>query len=137
MIYDAVLNAVIDMAEAASGEKIVIGDNPPLGKIAMTGFGSPSSIFLDIGSNERMTVSCNAKGYDQHDVVSWLNNIHENLTRRKSFPQGLPDSNGSLLWQIYSIETVASPRLIGKEANPRAAWLYASTLLVKFNVKGI
>ena len=137
MIYDAVLNAVIDMAEEASGQKIVIGDNPPTGKIAMTGFGSPSSIFLDIGSNERMTVSCNAKAYSQQEASGWLNAIHDDLTRRKSFPQGLPDSNGSLLWQIYSIETIASPRLIGKEANPRAAWIYGSTLLVKFNTKGI
>ena len=137
MIYDAILNAVIDMAEEASGQKIVIGDNPPMGKIAMTGFGSPSSIFLDIGSNERMTISCNAKAYSQQEVSDWLNAIHDDLTRRKSFPQGLPDSEGSLLWQIYSIETIASPRLIGKEANPRAAWIYGSTLLVKFNVKGI
>lgn len=137
MIYDAVLNAVIDMAEEASGQKIVIGDNPPMGKIAMTGFGSPTSIFLDIGSNERMTVSVNGKSYSQQEVSDWLNAIHDDLTRRKSFPQGLPDSDGSLLWQIYSIETIASPRLIGKEANPRAAWIYGSTLLVKFNTKGI
>ena len=76
MIYDAVLNAVIDMAEEASGQKIVIGDNPPMGKIAMTGFGSPSSIFLDIGSNERMTVSCNAKAYSQQEVSDWLKTIN-------------------------------------------------------------
>ena len=138
MIYDAVLNAVIDMAEAASGQKIVIGDNPPLGKISMNGFASPSSIFLDIGSNERMTVSCNAKGYNQQEVAGMMNAIHDELTRRKDYPQGFADLVGSgPIWQIYSIETVASPRLIGKEANPRAAWLYGSTLLVKFNVKGI
>ena len=130
MIYEEVLNAVIGMAETATGENIVIGSNPPLGKIAMTGFSAPSSIFLDIGSNERMPVSVNGKSSSQEEVSGWLNTIHETLTRRKDFPTGES-------WQIYAIETIASPRLIGKEANPRASWIYGSTLLVKFNTKGI
>jgi hypothetical protein len=50
------------------------------------------------------------------------------LTRRKDFPH-------SDTWQIYAIETTASPRLIGREQNSQ--WLYGSSLLIKFNVKGI
>ena len=128
--YSEVLDAVIDMAESACGQKIVRGENPPMGKISMNGFAAPSSIMLDIGSNERMTVSLNAKSGDQQEVVGWLDMIHATLTRRKDYPTG----DG---WQIYSIETTASPRLLGKEQNPRVGWIYGSTLLVKFNVKGI
>ena len=127
-MYNAVLQAVIDMAETASGEKIVIGSLPPDNGIAMTGQASSSPIFFDIGSNERMIVICNGKNTEQETVINWLDAIHHDLTRRKRFPQ-------SDTWQIYAIETVSSPRLIGKEANSQ--WLYGSTLAVKFNVKGI
>ena len=127
-MYDEVLQAVIDMAEEAAGVPIVTGSLPPDNGIAMTGQAAPSPIFLDIGSNERMTIVCNGKNTDQQTVIAWLDSIHQYLTRRKGFPQG---EN----WQIYAIETVSSPRLIGREANSQ--WLYGSTLAVKFNVKGI
>ena len=127
-MYDEVLQAVIDMAEEAAGVPIVTGSLPPDNGIAMTGQAAPSPIFLDIGSNERMTIVCNGKNTDQQTVIAWLDSIHQYLTRRKRFPQG---EN----WQIYAIETVSSPRLIGREANSQ--WLYGSTLAVKFNVKGI
>lgn len=118
------------MASAAAGVPIVTGSMPPLDGIAMTGQAGPDSIFLDIGSNERMSVVCNGKGGDQRAVIQQLDAIHKSLTRRKDFPTG----DG---WQIYAIETVASPRLIGRESNPRAEWIYGSSLLVKFNVGGI
>ena len=130
MFYDEILQAVIDMAESATGAKIVTGSLPPANGIAMTGQAAPATIMFDIGSNERMSVVCNAKNRDQYTVVHQLDLIHKALTRRKDFPSG--DD-----WQIYAIETVASPRLIGREQNPGAAWLYGSSLLVKFNVKGI
>ena len=129
-MYDEILQAVIDMAENAAGVSIVTGSMPPDNGIAMTGQAAPQSIFLDIGSNERMTVVCNGKNGNQQTVIQQLDAIHKSLTRRKDFPTG----NG---WQIYAIETVASPRLIGKEANPQAQWLYGSSLLIKINTKGI
>lgn len=129
-IYDEVLNAIIDMAEAAAGVAIVIGANPPENSLAMTGQAAPNTIFLDIGSNERMSVVCNAKNGDQQTASRQLGAIHAALTRRKDFPSGA-------LWRVYSIETVASPRLIGREGNDRFQWLYGSSLLVKFNTKGI
>lgn len=129
-MYDDILQAVIDMAEAAAGIPIVTGSNPPKNGIAMTGESSPTSIFLDIGSNERMSVVCNGKNGNQQTVIQQLDAIHKSLTRRKDFPTG----DG---WQIYAIETVASPRLIGREQNPQAQWLYGSSLLIKINVKGI
>lgn len=127
-MYDEVIQAVIDMAEAAAGAPVVLGSLPPDNGIAMTGQAGQNPTFLDIGSNETMNVICNGKNVDQHTVVATLNAIHASLTRRKDFPH-------SNTWQIYAIETTASPRLIGREQNSQ--WLYGSSLLVKFNVKGI
>ena len=129
-MYDEILQAVIDMAEQAAGVPIVLGSNPPQNGIAMTGNASTQSVFLDIGSDERMTVLCNGKNGDQKTIVRQLDAIHDALTRRKDFPSG----NG---WQIYAIETVASPRFLGRESNNRFQWLYGSSLLVKINTKGI
>lgn len=129
-MYDEILQAVIDMAEQAAGVHIFLGSNPPRDGIAMTGNASSASIYLDIGSDERMTVLCNGKNGDQKTVIRQLDAIHAALTRRKDFPSG----NG---WQIYAIETVASPRYLGRESNNRFQWLYGSSLLVKINTKGI
>lgn len=129
-MYDEILQAVIDMAEEAVGVPIVTGSNPPQNGLAMIGTSASTSIFLDIGSDERMSVLCNGKNGNQQTIIQQLDTIHSNLTRRKDFPSG----DG---WQIYSIETVASPRLIGRESNDRFQWLYGSSLLVKINTKGI
>lgn len=116
------------MAEDAADASIITGSMPPDNGIAMTGQAGSDAIFLDIGSNERMTVVCNGKNTDQSAVIRQLDAIHKSLTRRKDFPTG----EG---WQIYAIETVSSPRLIGREQNSQ--WLYGSSLLVKINVGGI
>lgn len=129
-MYDEILQAVRQMAEAAAGVPIVNGSMPPDDGIAMTGQASQDVTFLDIGSNERMTVVCNGKNASQEAVIRQLDAIHRALTRRKDFPQ----SDG---WQIYAIETISSPRLIGREQNPGAQWLYGSSLRININVKGI
>ena len=126
-MYNDVLQAVIDMAEAAAGSKVVLGSLPPDNGLAMTGNAASYPIFLDIGSNEEMNVVCNGKNTEQAAVIRQLEAIHASLTRRKDFPS-------TDTWQIYAIETTASPRLIGREQNSQ--WLYGSSLLVKFNVKG-
>lgn len=127
-MYDEILQAVIDMAEDIVKAPIFTGSMPPFNGLAMTGQSAPESIFLDIGSNERMSIVLNGKNSDQSAVIRQLDLIHHWLTKRKDYPRG----DG---WQIYSIETVASPRLIGREANSQ--WLYGSSLLVKINTKGI
>lgn len=127
-MYNEVLQAVIDMAESAAGAPVVLGSLPPDNGLAMTGNAGSYPIFLDIGSNESMNVVCNGKNVDQLAVITQIEAIHAALTRRKDFPN-------TSTWQIYAIETTASPRLIGREQNSQ--WLYGSSLLVKFNVKGI
>ena len=127
-MYNEVLQAVIDMARDAAGVSIVTGSMPPDNGIAMTGSAGSFPVFLDMGSNESMNIVCNGKNNNQLAVIQQLDAIHAALTRRKDFP-----SNQA--WQIYAIETTASPRLIGREQNSQ--WLYGSSLAVKFNVKGI
>lgn len=127
-MYDEILQAVISMAESACGLPIITGSMPPDNGIAMTGQSVSNPIYLDIGSNEQLDVVCNGKNTDQQEIIRLLDLIHHDLTRRKNFPIG----NG---WQIYAIETVASPRIIGREANSQ--WLYGSSLLVKIHMKGI
>ena len=127
-MYDEVLQAVIDMAVLATGVPVVVGSMPPDNGIAMSGSSSSYPIMLDIGSNETMNVVCNGKNVSQQAIINQLDLIHRFLTRRKDFPTG----NG---WQIYAIETVSSPRLLGREQNSQ--WLYGSSMAVKFNVKGI
>ena len=126
--FDEILQAVIGMASAAAGVPVVTGSMPPDDGIAMTGSSAPASIFLDVGSDERMTVVCNGKHREQETVIRRLNAIHSALTRRRDFPSG---SN----WQIYAIESISSPRLLGREQN--SMWLYASSLLIRINTKGI
>lgn len=127
-MYDEILQAVRRMASAAAGVPVVTGSLPPDNSVAMTGSSSSNPIFLDIGSNERMNVVCNGKNISQEAVIRQLDAIHRALTRRKDFPTG----DG---WQIYAIETISSPRLLGREQNSQ--WLYGSSLVVKFNVKGV
>ena len=129
-MYDDVLQAVIDMAAAAAGVPVFLGSMPPDNGLAMTGQASTDSTMLDIGANWRMNVVLNGKNSDQQTVVGQLDTIHAALTRRKDFPHG----DG---WQIYAIETVASPRLISRGENPAAQWVYGSSLLVKINIGGI
>lgn len=116
------------MAEAASGAKILTGSMPPDNGIAMTGQASTEDVYLDLGSDERMTVVCNGKNTDQQTVINQLDAIHYALTRRFDFPSG----DG---WKIYAIRTMASPRLLGRERNSQ--WLYGSSLEIKINTKGL
>lgn len=128
-MYDEILRTVIDMAMLTNPyTQIVIGSMPPLNGIAMTGEGGPDSVHLDIGAEQTMNIVCNGKNVDQRAVIRALDKIHRFLTFRKDYPRG--DD-----WQIYSITTIASPRLLGVEQNSQ--WLYGSSLLVKFYQKGL
>lgn len=126
-MYDEILQAVIALAET-TGVTVLTGSMPPDNGVAMTGSSSTAAVYRDIGTDERMNVICNGKNVSQEAVIRQLDAIHRTLTRRKDYPAGAG-------WQIYAIETVASPRLIGREANSQ--WLYGSSLLVKINMKGI
>lgn len=128
-MYAEILRAVIDMAMLTNPyTQIVIGSMPPFNGIAMTGEGGPDRVHLDIGAEQTMNIVCNGKNVDQRAVIRALDKVHRFLTFRKDYPRG--DD-----WQIYSITTIASPRLLGVEQNSQ--WLYGSSLLVKFYQKGL
>lgn len=128
-MYDAVLNAVINMAEMAEPyAQIVIGSMPPDNGIAMIGDGGVVTTYRNMDADYELTIICNGKHHDQLTLASTLSKIHRLLTFRKDFPTG--DD-----WQIYSIQSISAPRLIGREKNNQ--WLYGSSLRVKFYMKGL
>ena len=127
-MYDEILQAIIAMASEAAGVKVLTGSMPPDNGVAMIGNAAPTEQFKDVGSVQRFSIVCNGKHTEQQTVINRLEAIHAALTRRRDYP-------GGSLWQILSIESVASPRLLGREQN--SMWLYASSMLVKFFVKGI
>lgn len=128
MLYDDIVQAIISMAESAAGVQIVTGSMPPDDGIAMTGNGYSTDVYLDIGTDERITLVCNGKSTSQESIIRKLDAIHNSLTRRKDYP--VTDK-----WQIYDIRTISSPHLIGREANSQ--WLYGSSLVARVNVGGI
>ena len=127
-MYDEILQAVISMAESAAGIAIMTGSMPPDEGIAMTGNGYNADVYLDIGTDERITIVCNGKSASQESIIRLLDVIYNSLTRRKDYP-----ATGR--WQIYDIRTISSPHLIGRE--PNRQWLYGSSLSVRANVGGI
>ena len=128
-MYDEITQAIINMAMLTKPyAQIVLGSMPPDNGIALTAYGGPDSLMLDIGAEQRLNIVLNGKNSDQLTVVQALNAIHRELTFRKDFPSGLG-------WQIYSIQTVASPRLLGREQNNQ--WLYGSSLVAYFYQEGL
>ena len=127
-MYDEILQAIISMAESAAGVQILTGSMPPDDGIAMTGNGYTQDVYLDIGTDERITIVCNGKSARQETIIRLLDLIHDSLTRRKDYPTGTK-------WQIYDIRTISSPHLIGREPNKQ--WLYGSSLAARVNIGGI
>ena len=125
-----VLQAVIAMAQAATNIRIFTGSNPSAESIAMTGSGAPTATYRDMDAVRTLSVVCNGKSANQKLIIDALDDIHAALTLRKDFPSG----NG---WQVFSIQTIASPRLIGREENNSNQWIYGSSLLVKLYTKGM
>lgn len=123
-MYDEILQALIDFACPTAD----VGSMPPDNGIAMQAYGGIDKIHNDVGGTGRITLVVNGKNTNQHTVIDQLNAIHQLLTKRKDFPSG----SG---WQIYSIHTASSPRLIGREANSQ--WLYGSALTVNFYERGL
>lgn len=126
-MYDEMLMALLNLA-AGTGVSIFVGSMPPDNGVAMTAQGGVNEIALDNGGRGVLTVTLNGKNANQQTVISTLNSIHARLTRRQDFPSGAD-------WQIYSVKTISSPRLIGREANSQ--WLYGSSLTVNFSERGI
>ena len=124
MIFDDVLNAVIDMAEVTQPyANIIIGSLPPDNGICITGSSSPDETYLCKDMLMSMDVVLNGKHTNQQTLSNALGAIHVALTKTMEYPQ-------TSEYQITNISTVAAPRLLDREQNSQ--WLYGSSLRVDF-----
>lgn len=129
-MYDEVIQAILQMVKLYTTYTVVLGSNPTKESIAITGFGAPTTIYKDKDANVEMVLTVNGKSAKQEQLLKDLTEIHRKLFLRNDYPQG--DN-----WHIYSIETVASPRLIAVEEADRSKWIYGSSIKVKFYQLGM
>lgn len=125
-----VKDALLDMVQSFTRFKVVLGSNPTKESIALGGYGAPRHTFKDKDTDYVLNITINGKSASQELLEQELDAIHRKLTLRADYPQG---NN----WHIYSIETIATPRLIAVEDNDRAKWIYGSSVAVKFYHKGL
>lgn len=103
---------------------VVIGSVPPLEGYAVGMVsGAPIETFRTLSTNESFPVLFNGKSADQNSVAADMEKVHRLLTTSKILP-----FTGE--WQVYAIETTASPSLIGREENRN--WVYGSSFRVKY-----
>lgn len=129
-MYKDILDAVKAMVKQNTSYPVVVGSNPTKESIAITGFATPSTTYFDRDTEQNYDFTINGKSGDQEQLLADLSAIHRALTLRKSFPH-------SDKWQITSIDTTASPRLIGVEEAERTRFIYGSSVSVKFYALGM
>lgn len=124
-VYDDVLNAVIQLAEQTRPyTRIVVGSMPAENGIAITwANGAPETTFLSKNSIIELSAVLNGKHSDQQVVSGALGEIHQVLTRSKTYPS-------TAEYQILDIKTIGAPCYLGRESNSQ--WLYGSSLGIKF-----
>ena len=83
---------------------------------------SPETVFMDKNQYIPIDLTINGKHDDLDLLTDTMNQIHEELTMRRSYPSG----NG---WQIVDITTLTEPQIIAREDSNQ--WMMASALLVK------
>lgn len=124
-IIDEIIDAVIDMAEAA-----LPADHLPIGRGPLTELSGvaiepePSAapiVHMDRRNVAQISVILNGKHADRLHVSGQLMAIHQALTTSESYP--CTDR-----WQIADVRTQALPALIGVEADHQ--WLYGSALTI-------
>lgn len=123
-----IIIAMQQMIQNIVGKPVVIGSVPPLEGYAVGMVsGAPLETFRTLTTNESFPVLFNGKSADQGAVATDMEKVHQLLTTSKILP--FTDE-----WQIYAIETTASPSLIGREENRN--WVYGSSFRVKYYMKG-
>lgn len=80
------------------------------------------SVYLDKNAYTWVTLALNGKHSNLQTLSDTLNNIMDNLTRRKEYTSG----EG---WQIVDITNGIMPRVIGREENND--WLMACDIVIK------
>lgn len=129
-MYKSILDAIVNMVKQNTDFQVVVGGNPPKESIAVTGFASNNTTNLDKDTLQSYDITINGKSGEQEQLFADLSEIHRKLTLRKDFPHGNT-------WQIYSIDTASSPRLLGLEQAERTRYIYGSSITVKFYALGM
>lgn len=130
VMYKEILDAIVNMIKANTDLSVVVGGNPTKESIAVSGFATPDVVYMDRDTEQTYDITVNGKSADQALLFDEMSHIHRVLTLSKIFPS-------SQKWQITSIDTSASPRLIGIEDAERTRYLYGSSLTVKFYALGM
>lgn len=126
---EEIIIAMQQMIQNIIGKPVVIGSVPPLEGYAVGMVsGAPIETFRTLTTNESFPVLFNGKSADQNSVAADMEKVHRLLTTSKILP-----FTGE--WQVYAIETTASPSLIGREENRN--WVYGSSFRVKYYQKGV
>lgn len=129
-MYDEVIDAILQMVKLYTSYTVVLGSNPTKESIAITGTGAPTTIYKNKDTEQELVLTVNGKSGHQQNLLHDLTEIQRKLFLRSDYPQG---NN----WHIYSIEPVASPRLIAVEQNNKNQWIYGSSIKVKFYQLGL
>lgn len=128
-VYDDVLSAVIELAEATQPySNIIIGPMPPDNGISITWGSTAYNPFLNKLAAVELTAVLNGKHTNQQTLSETLGNIHTALSMATEYPAA--DN-----YQITDITTISAPSYLGREENNQ--WLYGSSLRVKFFLRGI
>lgn len=126
---EEIIIAMQQMIQNIIKKPVVIGSVPPLEGYAVGMVsGAPIETFRTLTTNESFPVLFNGKSADQGAVAADMEQVHQLLTTSKILP--FTDE-----WQVYAIETTASPSLIGREENKN--WIYGSSFRVKYYQKGV
>ena len=126
---EEIIIAMQQMIQNIISKPVVIGSVPPLEGYAVGMVsGAPIETFRTLSTNESFPVLFNGKSADQGAVAADMEQVHQLLTTSKNLP--FTDE-----WQVYAIETTASPSLIGREENRN--WIYGSSFRVKYYQKGV
>lgn len=129
-MYKEILDEMVRLIRRLTTYTVVVGGNPTKESIAVTGFATDDDTNLDLDTLQTYDITINGKSGDQALLFEEMSHIHKMLTLRKNFPNTRD-------WQIYAIETVASPRQIGIEEAERTRYLYGSSIKVKFYALGM
>lgn len=129
-MYKAILDEVVKLIKLKTAYTVVVGTNPTKESIAVTGSTTNNTVCLDRDTLQTYDVTINGKSGDQEALLEELTKIHKFLTLRKDFPHARD-------WQVISIDTSASPRLIGVEDAERQRYIYGSAVTVKFYALGM
>lgn len=128
-VYDDVLSAVIELAEATQPySNIIIGPMPPDNGISITWGSTAYNPFLNKRAAVELTAVLNGKHTNQQTLSETLGKIHTALSMATEYPAA--DN-----YQITDITTISAPSYLGREENNQ--WLYGSSLRVKFFLRGI